>query len=58
MYKPKTIAGKVTSLKTAAQSSPNFWTSLLLIPGEICDKIEKRMNVYWWGSADEKRGIR
>lgn len=51
-------AGKVTLLKMAAQSIPNFWMSLLLIPGKICDKIEKRMNVYWWGGGRDKRGIR
>lgn len=51
-------AHKVTLLKTAAQSIPNFWISLLLIPGEICEKIEKRMNAYWWGGGGESRGIR
>lgn len=55
----KTIskAGKITLLKTAAQSIPNFWMSLLLIPVEICEKIEKKMNAYWWGNGGESRGI-
>lgn len=51
-------AGKVTLLKTAAQSILKFWMSLLLILGEICDKIEKSMNAYWWEGGKEKRGIR
>lgn len=40
-------AGKVTLLKTSAQSIPNFWMNLLLIPGDVCDAIEKKMNYYW-----------
>lgn len=51
-------AGKVTLLKTASQSIPNFWMSLFLILGEICEKIEKRMNAYWWGGGGESCGIR
>lgn len=39
-------AGKVILLKTAAQSIPNFWMNLLLIPNEICDRIEKKMNAF------------
>lgn len=46
-------AGKVTLLKTAAQSIPKFWMNLLLVPMEICDKIEKRMNAYWWRGGGE-----
>ncbi|XP_074342771.1 uncharacterized protein LOC141680444 [Apium graveolens] len=50
--------GKVTLLKTAAQSIPNFWMSLLRVPVEICTKIERKMNGYWWGGGDDQRGIR
>ncbi|XP_074351320.1 uncharacterized protein LOC141690414 [Apium graveolens] len=45
------MAGKVTLLQTAAQSIPNFWISLLLVLVEICNKIETKMNGYWWGGA-------
>lgn len=51
-------AGKVTLLKTAAQSIPNFWMSLLLLPREICDRIEKSMNAYWWGGGSNGKGIK
>ncbi|XP_074374021.1 uncharacterized protein LOC141714399 [Apium graveolens] len=51
-------AGKVTLLKTSAQSIPNFWMNLLLVPREICDKIEKAMNAYWWGGGGERKGIK
>lgn len=50
-------AGKVTLLKTAAQVIPNFWMNLL-IPGEVCDAIEKRMNAYWWGNDGSGGGIK
>lgn len=44
-------AGKVTLLKTTAQSIPNFWMNLLLIPESLCEEIENLMNSYWWGNA-------
>ncbi|XP_074347578.1 uncharacterized protein LOC141686442 [Apium graveolens] len=43
--------GKLTLLKGAAQTIPNFWMQLFLIPTEICESIEKKMNSYWWGSG-------
>lgn len=39
-------AGKLTLLKSAAQTIPNFWMSLFLIPYSICDEIEKLMNEF------------
>lgn len=51
-------AGKVTLLKTAAQTIPNFWMSLLLIPGEVCDRIEKKMNFFWWGNGSASTRIK
>lgn len=51
-------AVKVLLLKTAAQVVPNFWMSMLLIPMEICDSIEKKMNAFWWGNGERNRGIR
>ncbi|KAL8114901.1 hypothetical protein AgCh_021657 [Apium graveolens] len=51
-------AGKVTLLKTAAQSIPNFWMQLLLIPNAVCDKLEKRMNAFWWGKGGTNCGIK
>lgn len=51
-------AGKMTLLKTAAQVIPNFWMNMLLIPFEVCDKIEKTMNAFWWGSGEPRKGIK
>lgn len=46
-------------LKTAAQSVPNFWMNLFLIPESVCDDIERLMNSYWWeNGAGSTRGIR
>lgn len=39
-------AGKLTLLKSSTQTAPNFWMSLFLIPDEICDEIEKKMNAF------------
>lgn len=51
-------AGKLTLLKTAAQSIPNFWMNLLLIPLDICDTIEKKMNAFWWLNGGRSGGIK
>lgn len=40
--------GKVTLLKTASQSIPNFWMSLFLILGEICEADECVLVGRWW----------
>lgn len=45
-------AGKILLLKTAAQVVPNFWMSMFLIPIEVCDRIEKKMNAFWWGDGN------
>lgn len=44
-------AGKLTLLKSAAQSTPNFWISLFLIPDGICDEVEKKMNAFQLGGG-------
>ncbi|XP_074349799.1 uncharacterized protein LOC141689414 [Apium graveolens] len=51
-------AGQVTLLKTEAQTIPNFWMSLLLILSEVCDKIEKNINSFWWGNGSASAGIK
>lgn len=51
-------ARKFILLKTAAQFIPNFWMRLLRNPSEICDKIEKFINAYWWRDDGGSHGIR
>lgn len=45
-------------LKTAAQTIPNFWMQLFLIPAEVCNGIQRQMNSFWWGSGGSNRGIK
>lgn len=51
-------AGKIMLLKTSAQTVPNFWMSLMLIPSEVCQGIEKKFNAFWWGKNSSSGGIR
>lgn len=51
-------AGKITLLKKAAHVIPNFWMTMILIPMEVCDRIEKSMNSFWWESGRANKGIR
>lgn len=57
MNKELSKAGKITLLKSAAQTIPNFWMSIFLIPSGICEAIEKVMNGYWWGRGSNGKGI-
>lgn len=50
--------GKLVLLKTAAQTIPNFWMNLFLIPDEICNTIQKTMNSFWWSNGGAGKGIR
>lgn len=49
---------KLVLLKTVAQAIPNFRMSLFLIPTNVCDAIEKKMNGFWWGKGTNGREIR
>lgn len=49
---------KLVLLKTAAQSIPNFWMNLFQIPKEVCTKIQRSMNSFWWGNGRSGRGVR
>ena len=47
-------AGKLTLIKSSAQTTPNFWMSLFLIPETVCNDIERKMNAFLWGGANGK----
>lgn len=53
-WKQKSISrgGKLVLLKTAAQTIPNFWMNLFLIPTEICNGLQRQMNAFWWGEEE------
>lgn len=48
-HQPRSKAGKVTLLKSAAQVIPNFWMGMFLIPVEVCQGIERAMNSFFVG---------
>ncbi|XP_019197734.1 PREDICTED: uncharacterized protein LOC109191563 [Ipomoea nil] len=51
-------AGKEVMLKSVAQALPIFTMSVFLLPGRLCDKIEKLFNRYWWGGGvSNGRGV-
>lgn len=51
-------AGNINLLKTTAQSIPNFWMNLFLLPAEISNGIQRQMNGFWWGSGGSNKGVR
>ena len=51
-------AGKLTLLKSSAQTMPTFWMSLFLIPDSICDEIEKKMNAFFWSGGSTGKGVK
>lgn len=51
-------AGKITLLKTSAQTTPTFLMSLFLIPDTICEEIEKKMNAFLWGGGINNKGVK
>lgn len=36
----------------------NFYMNLFLIPNDVCESIEVRMNGFWWGHGVENKVIR
>ncbi|XP_074377394.1 putative mitochondrial protein AtMg00310 [Apium graveolens] len=57
MNKNLSKGGIATLLKSAAQTIPNFWMSIFLIPNGISETIEKLMNGFWWGRGVNGKGI-
>ncbi|XP_074352832.1 putative mitochondrial protein AtMg00310 [Apium graveolens] len=51
-------SGKLTLIKSAAQTIPNFWISLFFIPSSITNTMEKLMNGFYWGRGLHVKGIR
>lgn len=49
--------GKEILLKDVIQAMPTYYMSCFRIPEGQCQKIEKLMVRYWWGSSQAKRKI-
>ncbi|WOG96664.1 hypothetical protein DCAR_0416000 [Daucus carota subsp. sativus] len=51
--------GKEVSLKTVAQTLPNYAIGVFLLPLNLCQDLEKLMCKFWWRMDSKKeRGIR
>ncbi|CAH9132557.1 unnamed protein product [Cuscuta epithymum] len=52
-------AGRAVLLWNVVQAMPTYAMNVFLLPGKLCDEVEKLMNGFWWkGSKFEQRGIR
>lgn len=49
--------GKMVLLKMAAQSILNFWMNFFLIPSEVCNGIQRRMNEFWCKNGERGKWI-
>lgn len=45
-------------LKSTAQTIPKFWMSLFLIPMSLCESMERKMNAFWWGHGQARKGVK
>ncbi|KAG8387939.1 hypothetical protein BUALT_Bualt02G0073400 [Buddleja alternifolia] len=44
-------------IKSVAQSIPNYFMSLYLLPVSVCDKVDQIIRNFWWGDKEGHRGI-
>lgn len=52
-------SGREMLLKNVVQVIPTFAMSVFLLPNDLCTKIERIMNSFWWGCENkEGKGIR
>lgn len=51
------FAGRGVLIKAVAQAIPVFVMSCFLLPQEICDRIERAVCQFWWGSDGESKKI-
>lgn len=45
-------------LKLVAQAMPNYLMSVYLLPKDLCAKLERMMNSFWWGIRGDGKRIR
>lgn len=57
MYKLLPKRGKETLLKVVVQAIPIYTVSVFLITPELCERMERKMNKYWWSHNRDGIGI-
>jgi hypothetical protein len=50
-------AGRSTLISAVIQAIPTYIMSCFLLPRNMCEKIEKAMCKFWWGSSDRNQKI-
>lgn len=58
-WKEKSLSfeGRGILIRAVAQAISTYIMSCFLLPKGLCDKIEKAVCAFWWGSTDNKRKI-
>jgi hypothetical protein len=51
------FAGRGVLIKAVAQAIPVFVMSCFLLPQDICDRIERAVCQFWWGSGSDSKKI-
>jgi hypothetical protein len=51
------FAGRSTLISAVIQAIPTYLMSCFLLPRNMCDKIERSMSKFWWGSSDSNHKI-
>ncbi|KAL9443800.1 hypothetical protein AB3S75_017056 [Citrus x aurantiifolia] len=49
--------GKEILIKAVAQAVPAYAMSVFKIPSAVCNDIQRAIARFWWGSAEDKKGI-
>lgn len=49
--------GKEVLIKSVAGAIPTYAMSVMRLSDDLCDKIEKIQNAYWWKDSNTKQGI-
>ena len=54
-WKMKTLsqAGRATLISSVASSMPTYQASSLILPNEVCSKLDSLNHRFWWGTKDE-----
>jgi hypothetical protein len=55
--KSLSFAGRGVLIRTVAQAIPTYIMSCFLLPKGLCNKIERAVCSFWWGSTDSQRKI-